>query len=271
MFPQKKFEFFPSLVDMKRGRFLRARAMDGDWRDDCIHGGVAMFRVMTVFGLMLVSAGLWAQAVPSSVSETNARAVGLRYTNESDAWRLSLIRFIMKGETAKYGEVEAAMKQFTAVTTSYIVYKRPGHEMAQELYYRNLENITRIEQLKQLVEMSHRDNPEYTKDFFGKYSLADTDFADFDAFEKVYERIMGRWRGEFEAAMQKKAANELKVLREDMKMLQQVVSAFVLLPGRSSNKVPQLQNMENELRHGIVMLRMYAETMQQTATPAGGR
>jgi hypothetical protein len=218
---------------------------------------------------MLGSFSLLAQTDPAG--QTNAKAVGLRYTNESDTWRVALVRFIMKGEVGKYAEVEGAMKQFTAVTTSYIVYKRPGSDLAQELYYRNLENITRIEQLKILVEMSHRDNPGYTKDFYGKYSLADTDFSDFDAFEKVYERTMNRWRAEFEAAMQRKSVEQLKVLREDMKMLQQAVSVFILLPGKSSNKVPQLQTMENELRHGIVMLRMYAETLQQTATPAGGR
>lgn len=241
-------------------------AVDGNWQADCLHGGRVMLRMILVFGLLLVSVGLW-----SATSETNSEAIGLRYTKESDGWRLSLVRFVMQGETTKYDEVEAAMKQFTAVTTSYIVYKRPGHQAAQELYYRNLENITKLGQLKQLVESSHRDNPEYTKDFFQKYTLADADFSNFDAFEKLYDKVMGRWRLEFEAAMQKKASNELKALREDMKILQQVVTAFVLLPGKSSNKVPQLQNMENELRHGIVMLRMYAETMQTAATPVEGR
>ncbi len=249
--------------------------MSGAWiakeRMTLAYMEVEMFRILLVLFMLLFNIGLLAQAGAASGSETNAKAVGIRYTNESDTWRVSLVRFIMKGETAKYGEVEAAMKQFTAVTTSYIVYKRPGHEMAQELYYRNLENITRIEQLKSLVEMTHRDNPESTKDFFSKYSLTDADFSGFDAFEKAYDRIMGRWRGEFEAAMQKRSVAELKVLREDMKLLQQAVSAFVLLPGKSSNKVPQLQMMENELRHGIVMLQMYAETIQQAALPAGGR
>lgn len=225
-----------------------------------------MPRFIIACALALFFSGiLAAQETSSTNKQSSARAVADRYDKESDTWRLSLVRFVLKGELEKLREVETAMKQFTAAASSYIVYKRPGFETAQQLYYRNLENINRLDQLRQLVEMSHRDFPGYTKDFFVKYSVTIEDFRDFDMFEKIHEKIMNRWRAEFEAAMQKKSVAELKVIREDMKLLQQAVSAFVLLPGQSANKVPQLQDFENELRHGIVMLRMYEETM-----PAAG-
>ena len=62
--------------------------------------------------------------------------------------------------------------------------------------------------------------------------------------------------------MQKKDVAALTALREDMRLLQQGILVFVLLPGRSANKVPQLQSMENDIRHSIVMLRMYEQTTQ---------
>ena len=211
--------------------------------------------------VMLPAAALSAQTAEADAQE-NPRAVERRYIAESDAWRLAFVEFVFRGDMAKYREAESAMQQFTPVTASYIVYKRPGERLALNLYYRNLENIAKINQLRQAVESMQRDYPEHTKDFFTKYEVAIADFETFDKFEPVYERVMNRWRVEFENAMKGRDVSALVNLREDMKILQQSITVFVLLPGRSATKVPQLQTMENDLRHSIVMLRMYEQTTQ---------
>jgi len=210
---------------------------------------------------VLVAASLAPQEAGPD-TQADARAVERRYITESDGWRLALAGFVLQGNADKYKEVEAAMRQFISVTASYFVYKRPGEESALKLYYRNLENIAKLDRLRELAEAMRRDYPEYTKDFLAKYEFAVEEFETFEKFEPVYERVLNRWRAEFEGAMQKRDVPALVGLREDMRIFQQGITVFVLLPGRSANKVPQLQKMENDLRHGIVMLRMYEQTTQ---------
>jgi hypothetical protein len=215
---------------------------------------------LSLLPLLIFAAGLAAQA--QNDTQADVRVIENRYITASNDWRLSLITYVFKGDQAKYQEVEAAMREFTSATTSYVVYKRPGEKLALKLYYINLENIARLDHLRQMIEDSQREYPEYTKDFFAKYEIEDKEFENFEKFEPVYERVMNRWRGEFEDALKKKDVAALTVLREDMKIFQQGVLVFVLLPGKSGRKVPQLQVMENDLRHGIVMIRMYEQTTQ---------
>lgn len=211
--------------------------------------------------VVLLAVSLAAQNVEPTTQES-ARAIGVRYTAESEGWRLALIEFVFRGDMNKYREAEAAMRLFTPVTSSYVVYRRPGDRLALDLYYRNLENIAKLNQLRLAVEAMQRDNPDHTRDFFTKYGITIDEFETFVKFEPVYERVMNRWRGEFEAAMRNRDVTALSVLREDMRILQQGITIFVLLPGRSASKVPQLQVMESDLRHSIVMLRMYEQTTQ---------
>ena len=207
-----------------------------------------------------------AASLPAQTAETGAqedpRAVESRYIAESNTWRLAFLEFVFKGDANKFSEAEGAMRQFTPVTASYIVYKRSGENLALNLYYRNLENIAKVNRLRDVVETMQRDYPGHTKDFFAKYEMTIAVFETFESFEPVYERVMNRWRAEFEDAMKKRDVPALTGLREDMKMLQQGVTVFVLLPGKSASKVPQLQTMENTLRHSIVMVRMYEQTTQ---------
>ncbi|MDR2733438.1 MAG: hypothetical protein LBC99_02195 [Spirochaetota bacterium] len=229
---------------------------------------VVFFLFLPLILLLGFAAVLSAQAAEQPEADTSPRAVEDRYIAESDSWRLSLMEYIFKGDAGKYAETEGAMRQFTPAVVSYVAYKRPGERLAQSLYYRNLENIAKITQLKQTMEEMQRTYPEYTKDFFAKYTVTIEEFGSFENFSPAYDRLMSRWRGEFEAAMQKKDANALALLREDMQILRQGVTVFVLLPGKSASKVPQLQTMAGNLKHSILMLRMYERTTQEESSSA---
>ncbi|MCK4907438.1 MAG: hypothetical protein KAS64_07805, partial [Spirochaetes bacterium] len=82
-------------------------------------------------------------------------------------------------------------------------------------------------------------------------------------FEKIYEKVMDRWRKEFEDAMKASKKEDIIKIKEDMKILRRAINSFILFPGKFAMKVPQLQKMENDLRHGVVMLKMHEETLTQ--------
>jgi len=210
--------------------------------------------VFLIFSLPLV-------AQNSKTTNQSAAGVEDRYDNANEMWRLNIMEFILQDKLDKAKETMTAMDKFTKTARSYVVFKRKGHEQALQLYYRNLENINRLEQYQSMLKVYKKEYPAYTKDFFSKYKLTKDDFKDFTAFEKIYERIMDRWRVEFEAALKAGKEADIRKLREDMKFIRMTVSVFVLFPGKSADKVPQLQKMENVLRHGIVMLKMHEETL----------
>lgn len=220
------------------------------------------FLFLPLILFLAFTAILLAQAAEPAAN-ASPREVENRYITESDSWRLALMEYVFKGDTGKYTETEGAMRQFIPAVTSYMVYKQPGQNLAQNLYYRNLENIAKIASLKQTIEETQKAFPEYTKDFFSKYTVKIEEFNSFENFSPVYDRLMSRWRGEFEGAMQKKDVKALALLREDMKILQNGVTVFVLLPGKSASKVPQLQTMTDNLKHSIRMMRMYEQTTQE--------
>jgi len=225
------------------------------------------FLFLPIILLLAFTAVLLAQAAAPDAN-TSPREVEDRYNTESDAWRLALVQYVFKGDAGKYAEAEGAMRQFIPTVTSYMAYKRPGANLAQNLYYRNLENIAKVASLRQAIEEMQKAFPEYTKDFFAKYTVKIEEFDAFENFSPVYDRLMSRWRGEFEGAMQKKDVKALTLLREDMHILQYGVTVFVLLPGKSASKVPQMQTMADNLKHSIRMLRMYEQTVQEDLNSA---
>jgi len=210
--------------------------------------------------MALSSAGtLTAQTTNTAASNTAAGspAIESRYESANETWRLNTILFILKDQTTKYDETIKIMKDFTSVSRSYVIFKRTGHTEAEEIYFRNLENISRLEQLKLLLEGYKKDFVGYNKDFLGTYKMEERDFEDFTRLETVYQKTLDRWRAEFEAAMKTNSSTEIRRIRQDMQIFRVAINAFILFPGKSANKVSQLQTMENDIRHAVVMLRMY--------------
>lgn len=226
--------------------------------------------VLSFFLIILTLPFILAQgtATDDGNHSKKVKAVTDRYDASNEAWRTNIIIYVLRHDQARLQTTLGEMKQFTATAISYVHLKRTGHEAALELYYRNLENISKLEQLKTLLEQYQKEYPTYTRDFLSKYGLTTADFSDFESFETAYENIMNRWRKEFESALQAGSGDDIRKVREDMKLLRAAVTTFILFPGKSANKVPQLQKMENDLRHAIVMLKMHEDTLQ-TAKKTG--
>lgn len=217
-----------------------------------------MFRFIPLCLVLLVAAGsLAAQAPATNTVATNVRGIESRYEAANEVWRINVMLYILKDQTAKYDETIKVMGDFTSVSRSYVIFKRKGASEAEEIYFRNLENIGRMEQLKQLLEGYKKDFTGYNRDFMGTYRLEERDFADYPSFETGYQRILDRWRGEFEAAMKDKKLDEVRRIRQDMQIFRVAITAFTLFPGKSADMVGRMQKMENDVRHAIVMLRMY--------------
>lgn len=222
-----------------------------------------MKKFLVFFLIFLLCPQLNSQTKTTSVKKSKINEVTDRYDNENEKWRLGVINFVLKGDDSKLKETIKAMKEFTATTRSYIVFKRKGHGKALALYYRNLENITKLTQLQDSVVGLRKAYSDYTKDFFSKYKIKIDDFKKFELFEKIYEKVMDRWRKEFEDAMKASKKEDIIKIKEDMKILRRAINSFILFPGKFAMKVPQLQKMENDLRHGVVMLKMHEETLTQ--------
>ena len=214
--------------------------------------------ILSTFSLNAQNTNTTTNTTPTRVS-TNQSSVSVskRYEAANDRWRLNAILMILKDDSARYNTMLKEMKDFTSISRSYVIFKRKGHIEAKDIYYRNLENISRIEQIKQLLDTYKKEFTNFNKDFIGIYKLDNDTFKNFDYFEKSYQKILNRWRGEFEAAMKAKNRAELQRIRQDMQLLRLSITVFILFPGKSAIKVPQLQNMENDIRHAVVMVKMY--------------
>jgi hypothetical protein len=242
----------------------------GKTRSGLKHREVSLMKALVFLFVLLLTAVIVSAQQPVEDHARAIRTVEQRYDESVETWRANLMLYLLRGQDPKLSETTNSMRGFTATTLSYIDLKRPGRDRALELYYLNLENISRLEQLRSLVDGYRRQFPNYTKDFITKYNMAESDFQDFNTFETAYGKVMDTWRERLEEAL--KTAN-LPILRElaaDIQLLRFAVSGFVFFPGKSAQKVPQLQVMENDLRHAAVMLRMHEELLSRRpgATPA---
>jgi len=186
-----------------------------------------------------------------------SKSVSQRYEASSEKWRLNTILLILKDDESLYTRTLKEMQDFTTVSRSYVIFKRKGDKEAKDIYYRNLENISKIEQLKQILDNYKKNFAGFNKDFVDTYKLDNRVFASFENFDKSYQVILDRWRKEFEAAMKDNNKTELRRIRQDMQLLRLAITAFILFPGKSATMVSQLQKMENDVRHAVVMVRMY--------------
>lgn len=222
-----------------------------------------VFRLAAV--LSLLAAGPLAGQQTNAAADTHgtsAEAVQKRYDLLNDTWRTNIIAFVLKSDDTQISKTSNQMRQFTAIARSYVIFKRPGHELALQLFYRNLENINKLQQLEKFVKDYRRDYAAYTKDFLSKYGMTLLDYADYDAFEKAYDNLLNRWRLDFENGMKAADAAKLTELRQDMKLFHMGITVFLLFPGKSAPKVPQLQQKQSDMHHAIVMLKIHEDSLK---------
>lgn len=226
-----------------------------------------LIRIIITLILLAAAFPLAARQTNSAATNhgTSAEAVQKRYDALNDTWRTNVIAFVLKSDDTQIPKTIGEMRQFTAIARSYVIFKRPGHRLALQLYYRNMENITKLQQLEKFVKDYRRDYAAYAKDFLSKYGMTLQDFENYDTFEKAYDNLLNRWRLDFENGM--KAANVAKLteLRQDMKLFHIGITVFILFPGKSAPKVPQLQQKQSEMHHAIVMLKIHEDTLKQKA------
>ena len=218
----------------------------------------ALLIILTIPAAALFAQNTATNTAPAvTATNTDAASVGKRYENANERWRISTILMILKDDASQYTRILKEMRDFTSTSRSYVIFKRKGHELARDIYYRNLENISRIEQIKQILDNYKKEFKNFNKDFLGTYKLENRSFASYENFDKIYQIILDRWRREFETAMKAKNSADLQRIRQDMQLLRLAITAFILFPGKSSAKVTQLQKMENDVRHAVVMVKLY--------------
>jgi hypothetical protein len=195
------------------------------------------------------------------------RPIEQQYEAAVETWRSNLMRYLLGGQEAKFSETADGMRRFTYVTTAFLDLKRPGKTEILDLHYRNLENLSRLEELHLLVNGYRRDHPDHSKDFMSKYGIVGDDFRDFASFAVVYGKVMDAWRERMETALRKMDKAMLHALVIDIQLLRFAVSGFIFLPGKAASSVPQLQVMENDLRHAAFLLRLHGEALAALPDP----
>ncbi len=199
----------------------------------------------------------------TDATHKDVKKVQTRYDKSNETWRINIINFILKNEEQKYTDTIKKMELFTLTTRSYVDLRRAGEKKALNLYYRNLENLRKVQQLSKLVKDFRKDeNP--TSDFQAKYKLDNDSFSEYKKYKKSYENLMNKWRIDYENAMKQGDKDKIDTLRKDMALLQFSVIAFILFPGESATKIPELQVIQKDLNHAIVMLKMFSASMSTT-------
>jgi len=219
-----------------------------------------MIRLISIIVLLSVSFVAIAQ---TDSTHTAAKKVQTRYDKSNDNWRINIINYILKNEEQKYNDTIKKMKLFTLTTRSYVDLRREGQDNALTLYYRNLENLRKVQQLSKLVKDFRKDeNP--TPDFQSKYKLENDSFTGYKKYKTSYENLMNKWRIDYEDAMKQGDKDKIDTLRKDMALLEFSVMAFILFPGESATKIPELQVIKKDLNHAIMMLKMFSASMSTT-------
>lgn len=183
-----------------------------------------------------------------------------RYDKANRDWRINILRFILDRQQQLVQQTITAMRDFTAITRSYIDLNRKGKKLAKELYYLNLENIKKLQQLEKRLKETTGGFEQFDQNsFMALYAVNTNHMETFKDFKSKYEEIMNFWRQKYENALKSRAAKEIKQVRQDMILLRAAIRAFIIFPGTSANKIPQLQTMERNLTHAIITLKTHID------------
>ena len=181
-----------------------------------------------------------------------------RYNEANRDWRLSAVMFVLNNEEENIAETIEAMEDFTATTRSYVDLNRPGYDLALHLFYLNLENIRKLEQLELRLNERREDFENVPEESFAeRYEVEEGDFYNYDRFNEKYEEIMDTWRAEYEVVLAGEDIDGIQQIRQDMMLLRAAIEAFVLFPGDSASRVPDLQRKQRDLRHAILTLQTH--------------
>ena len=215
-----------------------------------------MQKLLIFLFLVLVPFLLLAQA--DGRDDDPVEVIRQRYNEANLEWRIRAMEFILNNQEGNIEETIQAMDDFTAITRSYIDLNRRGRDIALHLYYINLENIRKLQQLELRLNTRREDFQEFEQGtFMDNYTVQSNDLVSYEPFRERYETIMERWRGEYEAALRGQDADAIQRIRQDMIVLQAAIDAFVLFPGASANRVPNLQQMHRDLRHAVNTLQTH--------------